>query len=267
MPYAHDVVTVRVNGSALCSANAMASSWSSRQPGRPNHDRANPRRANATASGDPTIGLLPFVGSPSAHSMVASAHRNTSPISPACALIPMAPNPAWAVRAGSPIESSSAISSDASRCASRGSPRCACSASGPMIPNASEVLSPASAHNSRSSSKRSLESSAWTRQSVAHSAVRGAMRIAVAVGEVVGQCIGNLAGTLPADPSRSRIAVVQPRACAHVPVECGAQIGRCLQVLGDQRRLLVNRTRTALFDRALATRRCNSARSDLSWAS
>ena len=57
------------------------------------------------------------------------------------------------VKAGSPIESSSAICSDASRDASRARPDMSSSITGPVMPTASEALSLAALHNSRSSSK------------------------------------------------------------------------------------------------------------------
>ena len=88
----HETTTASVKASAL-RAITKASSRSSRHPQRPNHHRAVPRRPSAAASGDPTM-RLPFVGSPSAHSMVASDHRNTSISSPVSALTPIAPKPA-----------------------------------------------------------------------------------------------------------------------------------------------------------------------------
>ena len=92
------------DGSAV-SAIVMESSMSSRHPGRPNHHRVTPRTANAAASGDPTM-TLPFVGSPSAKSMVACAHRPATSISPVWALMLIPLNAARTVRAGSPIDSS-----------------------------------------------------------------------------------------------------------------------------------------------------------------
>ena len=62
------------------------------------------------------------MGSPSAQSMTVCDHRKMSAISPVLKLTLIAMNPAPTVRAGSPIESSSAICSDASRDASRTRP-------------------------------------------------------------------------------------------------------------------------------------------------
>ena len=76
---------------------------------------------------------------------------------------------------------------------------------------------------------------------------RDAHRRAVRV--VVRQCVGDLAGTIPADPRRRDIAVVRPCAGAHVPVERGVQIASGLDVLADERRLLVERSGVLLFDR------------------
>ena len=57
------------------------------------------------------------------------------------------------VNVGSPIDSTSAMVSEASRDASRTRPCLMCSCPSPAIPMASDHLSPAAAHSSRSSSK------------------------------------------------------------------------------------------------------------------
>ena len=111
----------RVAGSLL-RAIATASSRSWRHPGRPSHHRAMPRHANATASGDPTPKPAPLAGSPSARSMTVCDHRKMSPNSPASNQLANATNANPMVRVGSPIDSSSAICSDASRDASRARP-------------------------------------------------------------------------------------------------------------------------------------------------
>ena len=64
------------------------------------------------------------------------------------------------VKVGSPIDSSSAICSDASRDPSRERPAYTSSVASPLMPMASETLSPAALHNSRSSAKRPRLS--WT---------------------------------------------------------------------------------------------------------
>ena len=75
--------------------------------------------------------------------------------------------------------------------------------------------------------------------------------------------VGDLAGPLPTHPRRGDVAVGRPRAGAHMPAEGGVEIAGGLQVLGDQGRVLVDRRRVTCSI-AAASRRCNSARSDLS---
>jgi len=55
------------------------------------------------------------------------------------------------------------------------------------IPMASDALSPAAVHNSRSSSKRSPATFTWTRKAVPHNMVRGAMRMAARCGSSAGR--------------------------------------------------------------------------------
>ena len=69
------------------------------------------------------------------------------------------------------------------------------------------------------------------------------------VGVVVGQPIGDLTGPPPTRLRRGDVAVGRPGSGAHVPAEGRAQIAGGLQMLGDQRRILVGRARIALFDR------------------
>ena len=105
-------------------------------------------------------------------------HRKISPNSPTPSQLTNATTANPMVGVGSPIDSSSAICSDASRDASRARPAYMSSVASPVMPMASETLSPAALHNSRSSAKRPRLS--WTARackSVAHSMVRGAMRI------------------------------------------------------------------------------------------
>ena len=101
------------------------------------------------------------------------------------------------------------------------------------------------------------------RQAVPHSMVRGAMRIAARSRIVVGQAVGDLACALPTRPCRGDVAVGQPCTGAHVPVERRVQITRGLEVFGDQRRVFVDRSGSRCSI-AAASRRCSSARSDLS---
>ena len=96
---------------------------------------------------------FPLVGSPSAKSMTRWANRRTSAISPVSCLAASAASDSPTVSVGSPIDSSSAVCSVASRDASR---RCAlanCAITCPVMPIASDRLSPAAVHSSRSSSK------------------------------------------------------------------------------------------------------------------
>ena len=60
--------------------------------------------------------------------------------------------------------------------------------------------------------------------------------------------VGDAAGPLPAEPGRDEIAVGRPRGGAHVPAVGCVQITCGLQMLGDQRRVLVGRPRLTLLD-------------------
>ena len=77
---------------------------------------------------------------------------------------------------------------------------------------ASELLSPAAAHNCRSSSKRPPEMSAWTRKALAQSRVRAAMRIAV----VSGPSVDNASATRLARCQLSHAAAIS-RLANHFP--------------------------------------------------
>ena len=78
-----------------------------------------PRNATAIASGDPIPKPAPLAGSPSARSMTVCDHRTISANSPLSNQLANATNANPMVKVGSPIDSSSAICSDASREASR----------------------------------------------------------------------------------------------------------------------------------------------------
>jgi len=69
-----------------------------------------------------------------------------------------------------------------------------------------------------------------------------------AVGIIIGQSVGDLAGPLPTCPCRTDVAVRQPGRGAHMPTECRAQFTGRLQMVGDQRGILVNRGRAMLLD-------------------
>ena len=115
------MTAAKVAGS-LFRAIATASWRSCRHPGRPSHHRALLRHAIAIASGDPKPKLAPLAGSPSARSMTVCDHRKISPNSPASNQMSNATNANPMVKVGSPIDSSSAICSDASREPSRERP-------------------------------------------------------------------------------------------------------------------------------------------------
>ena len=76
-----------------------------------------------------------------------------------------------------------------------------------------------------------------------HGAGRDSHRGAVSV--VVGQRVGDLARSLPTEVRRADVAVGGPCAGAHVPAVRGSVVASGLQVLGDQRGILVGRFRAA----------------------
>ena len=80
---------------------------------------------------------------------------------------------------------------------------------------------------------------------------------------VGGQRVGDLARPPPTQIRRRDIAGGRPRTRAHVPAIGGVQITGGLQMLGDQRGILIGQSgsRPSI---AAPTRRCISARSDLS---
>ena len=77
--------------------------------------------------------------------------------------------------------------------------------------------------------------------------VRGVMRIAVLPGSSSGSASAITARTLPTDPCRADVAVGRPSAGAHMPAVGGMQFAGGLQVLGDQRRVLIGRRRVTLL--------------------
>ena len=104
----------------------------------------SPRAANAAANGEPMT-KLPLVGSPSARSMTVCANRSTSVISPDSILTAIGQTASPTVSVGSPIDSISAIVSDASCHVSRTRACIMCSSSSPAMPMASDALSSACA--------------------------------------------------------------------------------------------------------------------------
>ena len=146
---------------------------------------------------------------------------------------------------GSPIDSSSAICSDASRDASRARPVDPELDRRPGIPTANETLSPASAAQLPQLGERP----SFTRLAGAatqHGAGGDAHR--QVVGVIVRQRVGDPACPLPTDPGSSEIAVGRPRGGAHVPAVRGMQFTCGLQMFGDQRRVLVGRPGRTLLD-------------------
>ena len=69
------------------------------------------------------------------------------------------------------------------------------------------------------------------------------------VGVLGGQSVGDPLGALPTQPRRGDVAVGRPRPGAHMPAVGGVQIARGLQMLGDQRRVLISRGRVSRLDR------------------
>ena len=106
--------------------------------------------------------------------------------------------------------------------------------------------------------------SAWTRKALPHSQARGGDAHRGAVRIVGGQRVGDLARPLPTGPRRHNVAGGRPRSGAHVPAVRGVQITGGLQMFGDQGGVLVEPMPARVASIAAATRRCNSARSDLS---
>jgi len=66
---------------------------------------------------------------------------------------------------------------------------------------------------------------------------------------VVGEPVGDLSCPPPTGVRRGDVAVGRPGSGAHVPGEGRAQIPGRLQMLGDQRRILIRRFRLALLYR------------------
>ena len=66
---------------------------------------------------------------------------------------------------------------------------------------------------------------------------------------VAWQLVGDVAGTLPGRSRRVHVAAGQPGCGAHVPPERLGQVTGELQMLGDQRRVLLSQRRVALRDR------------------
>ena len=87
-----------------------------------------------------------------------------------------------------------------------------------------------------------------TRTVFMHSRLRGAIRI----GARPGSSAGNRSATVRARSQLMRAALIS-RDCAHagsahVPAESGVQVTGGLEMFGDQRRVLIQRIRSALFE-------------------
>ena len=225
---------------------AIAWSKSSRQPGTPMRNRAAPRHARAVASGDPMI-ILPFAGSSTGEIDNGLGPSQTLPsISP----VSMLGNdtPRTTARSSTPGRRSippTPCISEASREASRTRPCSTCSTVIPAIPTASDALSSAWVHRSRSSSNRD-EMSGWNRfqrvaayqrpRSDAHRhSIRSRRRAAR-------RRPASARSQLSCAAAMSRLD--RPAARPHVPLVCGGQVACSLEVLGDQCGVLV-----VLFDR------------------
>ena len=101
------------------------------------------------------------------------------------------------------------------------------------------------------------------RHAVPHSMVRGAMRLAARSGSSMGDGIGDLPGALPTPSRRVDVAVSRPHRGAHVPAVGGGTspaASRCSAISAAFSSAAAG-SRDSI---AAATRRCSSARSDLS---
>ena len=245
----------------------MASCRSSFQPTSPRHSWATPRIASAKAKGDPR-NRSPFPASPSATSITIWASRRTSAISPTSCLADIAANDSAAVIVGSPMDSSSRTSSLARRDASRRSAFSHFAVTSPTMPIANDRRSPASMQRSRSSSKPVSVPPTPSRNAVPHNRARGEMRI----DNRSGSSAGSSSATCRA---RRQLATAAPmsRLVAHVAARmCHANAAwrspadsRCSAI----RAAFSSTESGARCSIAPATRRCSSARSDLScdsWA-
>ena len=102
-------------------------------------------------------------------------------------------------------------------------PETECSISSPAIPIASDALSPAAAHNFRSSSTGAgymlMDS-----PGVPHNMVRGAMRMVAWLWSPAGKASAIRIGAPPTQIRRGDVAVGRPRCGAHLPAVGGVQI-------------------------------------------
>ena len=140
-------------------------------------------------------------------------------------------DPAPTVRAGSPIDSSSASCSDASRDRLAQARHASCARHHAGHAEGQRRLVAGGARTTPAAPRKWPPICASTRQPVPHNMVRGAMRIAMRPGVLIGQCVGDLAGPLPADPRRGDITVGRPalrRACAsHMRRASSPAASRC----------------------------------------
>ena len=118
----------------------------------------------------------------------------------------------------------------------------------PVMPIASERLSPAAVVSSRSSSNPTSARLPPTRQIVAHNKVRGGYSHLRPGGLFDRELVGHLSRPLPTQPGTSDVTVCRPRPGSHMPVEGRMQIIGSLQVGGDQRGILLDRRGFAVLD-------------------
>ena len=201
--------------------------------------RQLPRMRNAIANGDPIGPRAPLVGSPSARSITRCTNRSPSSAWPA--------NHMHCSRATS--------TSTADRRTTRAAD-CSPTQAAPLPGSGYEIPASSSGHPCPSPAtpcrpraaeviqfvKAGVGDAAGARTVFMHSRVRGAMRIDArprhrwATGR-------HRSGSFPADPRGPDIAGLRPASCAHVPAESGAQVIGGLEMLGDQRRVLIQRIR------------------------
>ena len=241
---------------------ATAASQVVSPPVTPRHSRATARIVKRDANGDPTK-KLPFVGSPSARSMTFCDQPQNVSHSPPRALAKIAANDSPTVNVGSPIDSISASASDASCDASRDAAVIDVIHHQPRHADGERRLVTGGGAQLAQFSKRSPATPAWTRHAVPHNMVRGAIRIAARSGSSA----GSASATWRARSQLSRAAPMS-RLVAQAPRACASRRRRADHRRPPDARRSGRRSRRPspghVASIAAATRRCSSARSDLS---
>ena len=118
----------------------------------------------------------------------------------------------------------------------------------PVIPIASERLSPACSHSSRSSSYPVSAPLPPTRNAARAQYGSWGDAHRQSIGRGLRHAVGGIARLGPACVCGSDVAVDRPRPCPHVPAVCGTQIACRFHVFGDQRGIRIRGIRIAPFD-------------------